>query len=99
MTPNVGPTIITMLYPDYVDYDTVTPDFSETPIWVVVKMMVPFWIPIIIRHLVFGYPRRDHNLDNHAFMCEENASLCCVADFSQALTAAPQASLRKTEEV
>ena len=22
-------------------------------IWVVVKFMVPFWIPIIIRHLIF----------------------------------------------
>ena len=27
--PNIGPTIMTILYPHYVDYDTVTPDFSE----------------------------------------------------------------------
>ena len=34
-------------------------------IWVVVKVMVPFWIPIIIRHLIFRVPNRDHNFDNH----------------------------------
>ena len=28
-------------------------------IWVVVKIMVPFWVPIIIRHLLFRYPKRD----------------------------------------
>ena len=27
--------------------------------------MVPFWIPIIIRHLIFSVPKRDHNFDNH----------------------------------
>ena len=28
--------------------------------------MVPFWVPIIIRHLIFlGYPTRDHSFDNH----------------------------------
>ena len=27
-------------------------------IWVVVKIMVPFWIPIIIRHLIFGVPKK-----------------------------------------
>ena len=25
--------------------------------WVVVKIMVPFWIPIIIRHLLFRVPK------------------------------------------
>ena len=25
----------------------------------------PFWIPIIIRHLILGYPERDHRFDNH----------------------------------
>ena len=34
-------------------------------IWVVVNIMGPFWIPIIIRHLVFRVPKRDHNFDNH----------------------------------
>ena len=26
--------------------------------WVVVKNMVPFWVPIIVRHLLLGYPKR-----------------------------------------
>ena len=26
--------------------------------WVVVKIMVPFWVPIIIRHLLFRVPKR-----------------------------------------
>ena len=26
--------------------------------WVVVKIMVPFWIPIIIRHLIFRVPKK-----------------------------------------
>ena len=34
--------------------------------WVVVKIKVPFWVPIIIRHLYYlGYPKRDPNFDNH----------------------------------
>ena len=35
--------------------------------WVVVKIMIPFWIPIIIRHLIFRVPpqKRYHNFDNH----------------------------------
>ena len=28
-------------------------------IWVVVKIMVPFWVPIIIRHLLFRVPRKE----------------------------------------
>ena len=27
-------------------------------IWVVVKIMVPFWVPIIIRHLLFRVPKK-----------------------------------------
>ena len=27
-------------------------------LWVVVKITVPFWIPIIIRHLVFRVPKK-----------------------------------------
>ena len=27
-------------------------------IWVVAKIMVPFWIPIIIRHLIFRVPKK-----------------------------------------
>ena len=31
--------------------------------------MVPFWIPIIIRHLIFRVPqKRDHNFDNHPYI-------------------------------
>ena len=32
-------------------------------VWVVVKIMVPFWSPIIIRHLIFR--KKDHNFDGH----------------------------------
>ena len=27
-------------------------------IWVVVKIMVPFWIPVVIRPLIFGVPKK-----------------------------------------
>ena len=27
-------------------------------IWVVVKIMVPFWVPILIRHLIFRVPNK-----------------------------------------
>ena len=27
--------------------------------------MVRFWMPIIIRHLIFRVPKRDHNFGNH----------------------------------
>ena len=27
-------------------------------IWVDVKIMVPFWVPIIIRHLIFRVPKK-----------------------------------------
>ena len=33
--------------------------------WVLVKIMVPFGIPIIMRHVIFRVPKRDHNFDNH----------------------------------
>ena len=26
--------------------------------WVVVKIMVPFWVPIVIRHLIFRVPKK-----------------------------------------
>ena len=26
---------------------------------------IPFWVPIIIRHLLFRVPKGDHNFDNH----------------------------------
>ena len=37
----------TMVYWDYIGV-----------IWVVVKIMVPFWVPIIIRHLIFRVPKK-----------------------------------------
>ena len=33
--------------------------------WVVVKIMLPFWIHTVIRHLNFSVPKRDYNFDNH----------------------------------
>ena len=39
----------------------------STPLWVVVKIMVPFWIHTIIWHLIFRVPKRDHNFDNHLY--------------------------------
>ena len=39
-----------------------------TTIWVIVKIMVPFWVPIIIGAvLFFGDPKRDHNFDKHPY--------------------------------
>ena len=37
---------------------------SDRVIWVVVKIMVPVWIPIIVRHLNLRYPKRDPNFDS-----------------------------------
>ena len=34
------------------------------PKWGLVKILVPFCIPIIIRPSYLGYPKRDHNFDN-----------------------------------
>ena len=31
---------------------------SLISMWVVVKIMVPFWVPIIIRHLLFRVPKK-----------------------------------------
>ena len=28
------------------------------PIWVIVRVMVPFWVPIIIRHLIVRVPEK-----------------------------------------
>ena len=33
--------------------------------WVVVKTMVPFWVPKKYGTDYLGYPKRDHNFDNH----------------------------------
>ena len=34
-------------------------------IWVIVKIVVPFWVLNIIRHLMSRVPKRDHNSDNY----------------------------------
>ena len=31
---------------------------QSSAMWVVVKIMVPFWVPIIIRHLLFRVPKK-----------------------------------------
>ena len=49
------------------------PNTSST--WVVVKIMVPFWVPIIIRHLLFRYPKRDLNFDNYPYSLALKSSL------------------------
>ena len=36
-------------------------------IWVVVKIRVLFWVPNIVRHLIFRYPKRDDNFDNYPY--------------------------------
>ena len=41
--------------------------FTKTPIWVVVNIRVPFWVPIKVRHLYLGYPKRDLNFDNYPY--------------------------------
>ena len=44
--------------------------------WVVVKIMVPFWVPVIVRHLILRVPKkRDHNFDNHPCECTYVLSL------------------------
>ena len=42
-------------------------DLGSRHIWVVVKIMVPFWVPILIRGLIFRVPKRDHNFDIHPY--------------------------------
>ena len=41
---------------------------SYCNIWLVVKIKVPFWVPIIIRHLLFRVPKKDPNFDNHPYV-------------------------------
>ena len=53
---------------------------------VVVKIMVPFWLPIIIRHLIYiyiyiGYPRRDHNFDSRPHEPEDRGSYTPYHDY------------------
>ena len=47
-------------------------------IWVVVKIMVPFWIPIIIRHLIFRVPQKGTIIltTTHLLIAEIQAGSC-----------------------
>ena len=36
-----------------------------TETWAVVKIRVPFWVPMIIRHLRFRVSKKDLNFDNY----------------------------------
>ena len=38
---------------------------TPTQTWVVVKIMVPFCVPAILRHLLLSVPNRDLNFDNY----------------------------------
>ena len=42
------------------------PPILPTSTWGFVKVMVPSGVPIIIRHLIFRVPKRDHNSDNYS---------------------------------
>ena len=37
-------------------------------IWVVVNIRDPFWVLIIIRHLIFRVPKKGHNFDNYPYI-------------------------------
>ena len=54
------------------EFNTLRPKIR---IWVVVKIMVPFWVPSIIRHLIFRVPKkeRNHNSDNHPYLSTKAA--------------------------
>ena len=42
----------------------------------VVKIMVPFWVPNKVRHLIFRVPpKRGHYFDNHPFKRDEHCSV------------------------
>ena len=40
---------------------------AQVGIWVVVKIMVPFWVPIILGAVLYLDPKRDHDFDNHPY--------------------------------
>ena len=53
----------------FIHYITVE---AMKPYSVVVKIMVPFWVPNIVRHRLFRVPKRGHNFDNYPYV----ASAC-----------------------
>ena len=45
-------------------------------IWVVVKIMVPFWGTLNIRgRIIIGIQKRDHNCDNHPYVSTDHRAL------------------------
>ena len=44
-------------YTDPVGLEDLRKPFRSST-WVVVKIMVPFWVPIIIRHVIFRVPKK-----------------------------------------
>ena len=82
--------------PQVLDLGTQQFETSPTPsrkppihIWVVVKMMVPFWIPIIIRHLKFRHPKGDHTLDNHSYAARCSSLMTWVRRSDQVIRCSP----------
>ena len=52
--------------------------------------MVPFWVPIIIRHLLFRVPKqRDHNFDNHPYKTADMKSYLVSGEPGEAPTLRP----------
>ena len=55
--------------------------------------MVPFWIPIIIPHLMFAVPqKRDHNFDIHPYTFanpQANRSWCLIKSLDASPTVDP----------
>ena len=41
--------------------------YNMLNIWVVVKIMVHFWVPIMYGTYDLGYPKRDHNFDTYPY--------------------------------
>ena len=53
--------------PSQPNSSTTSATLNPKPIRVVVNMMVPFWVPIMIRPLILKVPKRDHHFDNHPY--------------------------------
>ena len=62
--------------------------FSFGALRVVVKIRVPFGVPIIIRHLLFRVPKKDQNFDNHLMV------LCSGFRGATAITKAMKANTK-----
>ena len=56
-----------MRVPYYLADLRMDPKLENLPIWVVVEITVPFWVPIIYGTYYLGYPTRDPNCDNYPY--------------------------------